>query len=123
MIRAIFCFLLSTWVRLGADLCVYLLFLSRYFSPAYFTVDCDGDMNDVLARLFVVLVVYVMQVEELANKLPGLTALNLDRCTVGDTGVRALSSLTKLEVSGAAPHKSSSFPLACWAIYTLRPRT
>lgn len=38
------------------------------------------------------------QVHEIARQLPGLTALNLEQCDVGDAGVRALSSLTKLEV-------------------------
>ncbi|CAN0208845.1 unnamed protein product [Pylaiella littoralis] len=38
-----------------------------------------------------------LQVQNIARQLPGLTALNLDRCSVGDVGARALSSLVNLE--------------------------
>lgn len=95
---------------------MYLCCFSRFTfpSPSYLVVDRDDDiMMCLLSPVVVILLIVVLyiQVEELAQKLPGLTALNLDRCNVGDTGVRALSSLTKLEVSGAVPQMPSSFPL------------
>lgn len=35
----------------------------------------------------------------MSRELTGLTALNLDRCDVGDSGVKALSKMTQLVVS------------------------
>ncbi|CAN0159865.1 unnamed protein product [Ascophyllum nodosum] len=37
------------------------------------------------------------EVQTMSRELTGLTALNLDRCDVGDTSLRALSSMTQLE--------------------------
>lgn len=54
-----------------------------------------------LTVFFSLFAVCRVQVQRIARKVTGLTALNLDRCSVGDVGVRALSSLTKLEVRRA----------------------
>ena len=38
------------------------------------------------------------QLQVISRELLGLTSLNLDSCDIGDVGVRALSSMTQLEV-------------------------
>ena len=79
-------------------LCVFEVHISVsvgiYCVPACLSV-CNGPL--VIVAVFSLLV-YHQQLQMISRELSGLTSLILDSCDVGDVGVRALSSMTRLEV-------------------------